>query len=206
MATSKARDGKGAGTALSEQRKRILTPGVKLERLYAEIAVDPALHHLRYQRKLVAGHGVIKPKVMVIVEMPEPNDERVGVAMTGSGGVVLGAMFAVADLKRASHSFITPVMKYRPPVNREGTLAELAVLLPYLTREIAIVDPQVIVTCGRWVNNLFFKDVNFADIRGTEQSWKGRKVLPTFAPMGVFHDQENRQSMVTTFRMLGDML
>lgn len=185
--------------------KRVLTPEEKLRRLYKEVGEDMRLSHLRYHHKLVIGQGKPGALAMVVVEMPEPNDEQHGVALTGVGGVVLADLLSVVDLKRTDHLFVTPMIKYRPNSGREATPMELSVMLPYLLQEIEIVDPKYIVTCGRYVNKKFFPRREYLGIVNQILPWKKRLVIPTLHPVSAAKDPDNRRVMLKTFRMLGEL-
>lgn len=186
--------------------KRVLTSHVKLENLYRRQANDSKFVHLKYNRNMIVGNGMDEsPLAMIIIEMPEPNDENIKTPLTGPGGIMLHDMLQVADLKRSSHTFVTPVLKWRTPLEREATKAETAASLLYLKEEIDIVNPQHIIACGRYVNRLFFPRRNLIDITGKILPWKKRFVLPSPTPMQAVHDPLKRRQMVEIFRMLGEL-
>src|SRR4051812_49773390 len=85
---------------------------------------------------------------MFIGEAPGFNEDRQGRPFVGASGQFLSELLALAGLRRQD-VFIANVVKHRPPNNRDPEAEEIAACAGYLERQIAVIDPRVIVTLGR---------------------------------------------------------
>ena len=97
--------------------------------------------------KTVFADGNPEAKVMFIGEAPGADEDRLGLPFVGQAGKLLDRMLASIGLDRGS-AYITNVIYWRPPGNRNPTGAELAACLPFLERHVALVRPQVLVLAG----------------------------------------------------------
>jgi uracil-DNA glycosylase len=97
---------------------------------------------------LVFGEGVETPDVMFIGEAPGADEDRQGRPFVGASGRLLDRMMASIGLDRAENAYITNILPWRPPGNREPTAAEIAICLPFIRRHIALVRPRIVVPVG----------------------------------------------------------
>ena len=97
---------------------------------------------------LVFGEGVETPDVMFIGEAPGADEDRQGRPFVGASGRLLDRMMGSIGLDRAENAYITNILPWRPPGNREPTAAEIAICLPFIRRHIALVRPRVVVPVG----------------------------------------------------------
>ncbi len=97
---------------------------------------------------LVFGEGVETPDVMFIGEAPGADEDRQGRPFVGASGRLLDRMMASIGLDRAENAYITNILPWRPPGNREPTAAEIAICQPFIRRHIALVRPRIIVPVG----------------------------------------------------------
>ncbi|KIL97427.1 Uracil-DNA glycosylase family 4 [Paramagnetospirillum magnetotacticum MS-1] len=95
----------------------------------------------------VFGDGNPEASVMCIGEAPGQEEDRRGLPFVGPSGKLLDRMLASIGLDRTS-CYITNVVPWRPPANRKPTPDEVAVCMPFLTRHIELVDPQVLILLG----------------------------------------------------------
>lgn len=124
-----------------------------------------ALH--RGRTRTVFGTGDRRAEWMVVGEAPGAEEDRQGEPFVGAAGQLLTAMLAAIDLPR-EHAFIANVLKCRPPENRDPKPDELAECLPYLHRQVALVQPKIILAFGRVAaQNLLGTDKPLAQLRGT---------------------------------------
>ncbi|HEV3312763.1 MAG TPA: uracil-DNA glycosylase, partial [Chloroflexota bacterium] len=93
----------------------------------------------------VPGEGATHAEVMFIGEGPGFNEDQQGRPFVGRAGQFLDQLIQLIELRR-SDVFITNVVKCRPPQNRDPLPYELAACLPYLERQIELINPRVIVT------------------------------------------------------------
>ena len=97
---------------------------------------------------LVFGTGQTPADVMLIGEAPGRDEDREGVPFVGVSGRLLDVMLGYVDLSRDKNVYITNILPWRPPGNRQPTDAEIAACLPFLARHIALVAPRILVFLG----------------------------------------------------------
>ena len=96
----------------------------------------------------VFADGTPAGRVMFIGEAPGRDEDRIGKPFVGRAGQLLDRMLASIGLDRAGNCYITNVINWRPPENRDPAPEEAAMCLPFLRRHIELADPQVIVLLG----------------------------------------------------------
>ncbi|HKX65451.1 MAG TPA: uracil-DNA glycosylase, partial [Rhizomicrobium sp.] len=96
----------------------------------------------------VFADGVPQGGIMLIGEAPGRDEDRIGKPFVGRAGQLLDKMLASIGLDRASNAYITNVINWRPPDNRDPTPEEAASCLPFLRRHIELADPKVIILLG----------------------------------------------------------
>ncbi len=97
---------------------------------------------------LVFGVGQAPAEVMLIGEAPGRDEDRQGVPFVGVSGQLLDVMLGYVGLSREKNVYITNILPWRPPGNRQPTDAEIAACLPFLARHIALVAPRILVFLG----------------------------------------------------------
>jgi DNA polymerase len=150
----------------------------ELERLAAE--KPPALREL--SDNLVFGEGPDDAAFMVVGEAPGEEEDLQGRPFVGRAGQLLDKILASVGLER-EQVYITNVVKFRPPGNRNPTPAEVAASERVLLEQIRIVRPQVIGTLGNVPTQYFLKtNEGITRLRGRWFDWHGIKVMPLFHP------------------------
>jgi len=96
----------------------------------------------------VFADGMPQGGIMLIGEAPGRDEDRIGKPFVGRAGQLLDKMLASIGLDRASNAYITNVINWRPPDNRDPTPEEAASCLPFLRRHIELADPQLIILLG----------------------------------------------------------
>jgi len=97
---------------------------------------------------LVFGTGQTPADVMLIGEAPGRDEDREGVPFVGVSGKLLDVMLGYVNLSRDENVYITNILPWRPPGNRQPTDAEIAACLPFLARHIALVAPRILIFLG----------------------------------------------------------
>lgn len=97
---------------------------------------------------LVFGTGTEKADVMLVGEAPGRDEDRDGAPFVGASGQLLDAMLEFLELGRGTNVYVTNILPWRPPGNRQPTSAEIAACLPFLERHIALVAPRILVFLG----------------------------------------------------------
>lgn len=136
--------------------------------------------------RAVPGAGDIHAEILFIGEGPGQNEDQQGLPFVGRSGDLLVRLLKEIGLTR-DQVFITNVVKCRPPDNRDPLPDEMATCKDYLDRQIALIDPLVIVTLGRFSMGRYFPGGKITQIHG-EPKWDEaarRAYLPLFHPAAV---------------------
>jgi DNA polymerase len=157
-------------------------PGESLDGVAAEVAACTlcALHATR--TRAVPGQGAERPAIMFVGEAPGADEDRQGLAFVGRAGQLLTRMIEAMGFSR-EEVFIGNILKCRPPNNRTPLPDEMETCLPYLKRQIALLQPKVIVALGATaVKGLLDTKVGITKLRGRWLSFEGIDLMPTFHP------------------------
>ncbi|HUX78733.1 MAG TPA: uracil-DNA glycosylase [Alphaproteobacteria bacterium] len=136
---------------------------------------------------LVFGDGNPKARVMLIGEAPGADEDRQGLPFVGQSGQLLDKMFAAIGLTRQSF-YITNIIPWRPPGNRQPTPGEADACLPFVRRHIALVSPDfLILVGGTATKTLLGSRDGIMRLRGawkdyTSEAGKKMKVIAIFHP------------------------
>ena len=123
------------------------------------------LHATRTQG--VLGVGPKRADWLVIGEAPGAEEDRRGEPFVGAAGQLLDAMLRAIGLDRRTNVYIANVLKSRPPNNRDPKPEEVAACLPYLVRQIALLQPKIMLAVGRIAaQNLLGTDAPLGRLRG----------------------------------------
>ena len=149
----------------------------------------------------VPGDGSANADIMFIGEAPGYNEDQQGLPFVGAAGNVLTKLLLGIGLSR-SDVYITNMVKCRPPNNRDPMSGELETCSTYLDAQIALIDPKVIVTLGRYSFAKFFPGRNISRERGKPRMWRGRMVYPMYHPAATLHNPRLRPALENDFRNL----
>ncbi len=157
--------------------------------------------------KTVFGTGVISPSLMVIGEGPGADEDLQGEAFVGRVGKYLDAWLNAIGLSRTTGVYITNIVKCRPPNNRDPRIDEVASCLPYLARQIRLLQPQAILLLGRVAaNTLLQKNSSLSALRGTFHRYEGIPVLVTYHPAAVLRDLSLKRPVWEDLKKLASFL
>jgi len=151
----------------------------KLENLQEEIIKNTTLP-LR-ESNLVFGEGNIDSPVVFIGEAPGKNEDIQKRPFVGRGGQLLNKVLEQVGMKRES-VYITNIVKRRPPDNRDPLPEEIAAYKPYLSKQIEILNPKIIVPLGRFSMNYFLPDAKITRDQGKIFVVDGKLIMPVFHP------------------------
>src|SRR5580698_10266788 len=167
--------------------------GAELKALEAEIAARRDLPLM--ESNLVFGEGNVDCDVMFIGEAPGFNEDRERRPFVGRGGQLLNQMIQGIGWRR-EQVYISNIVKRRPPDNRDPLPSEIEAYKPYLTRQIEIIDPKVIVALGRFSMNYFLPAAKITRDHGRVFNVDGRLIYPVYHPAAALRSTE----MMNTFR------
>ena len=131
----------------------------------------------------VFGVGDEKAQWMLVGEAPGSEEDRVGEPFVGQAGKLLDNMLAAISLARGENVYIANVLKCRPPGNRNPEPGEVAKCSPHLLRQIAQIQPKLILAMGRFAaQTLLGTDATIASLRGKVHQYAGVPLVVTYHP------------------------
>jgi uracil-DNA glycosylase len=169
-----------------------------LEALRVAIAAYDHCDLKRGARNLVFADGNVDARVLILGEAPGRDEDREGRPFVGRAGQLLDQMFAAIGLARTSPDpdtalYITNVLPWRPPENRDPTPAEIAMLRPFVERHIVLANPDLIVIMGNTPLNCLFNEKGILRARGTWRETLGKPVLPMTHPAYLLRNPEAKR-------------
>lgn len=174
-----------------------------LEGLAREIAADNTLPLL--ESNLVFGEGDPEARVVFIGEAPGANEDRLGRPFVGRGGQLLDDCIKSIGWQR-QRVYITNIVKRRPPENRDPLPEEIEAYKPYLTRQLEILVPDMIVPLGRFAMNYFLPEARIMRDQGKIFWVSGHKVVPILHPAAALRSTEMMKTFRESFQKLPDIL
>ncbi len=131
----------------------------------------------------VFGVGDEKADWLFVGEGPGADEDAQGQPFVGQAGKLLDNMLVAIKLKRGTNVYITNIVKCRPPGNRVPEADEIAQCLPYLARQIKLVQPKLIVALGKTAaTSLLGRDSTLANLRGMAHNYQGIPLIITYHP------------------------
>lgn len=176
-----------------------------LAQIAEEIKVCTRCELHRTRTKSVPGEGPADARIMLIGEAPGWNEDKQGRPFVGAAGKFLEELLAAAGLTR-DEVFITNVVKSRPPGNRDPLPDEIAACAPFLERQIEVIDPEVIVTLGRFSMARWFPGERISRIHGQPKRVGRRLIVPMYHPAAALHQQALKATILDDFAKLPRIL
>lgn len=177
----------------------------KLDALREEIAVCTRCELHRAATNPVPGDGNANARILLIGEAPGFHEDAQGKPFVGNSGKFLTDLLEKAGLNRED-VFITNVVKHRPPGNRDPLPDEMAACSYFLEQQIEIIDPDVIVTLGRFSLAKYFPGQRISKIHGQPKEVGGRYIVPMYHPAAALHNGSLRPQIEADFQKLPRLL
>jgi len=178
-----------------------MSPVEILKQVAAEASVCTKCDLCKTRTKAVPGEGSPQANILFIGEGPGFNEDRQGRPFVGPAGQFLEELLASINLKR-SDVFITNVVKCRPPNNRDPEPGEIAACSDYLDRQIAAINPGVIVTLGRHSMAKFFGSEKVSVIHGRARRIDGRVCIAMYHPAAALHQTSLKDTIRADFKKI----
>lgn len=174
-----------------------------LEALAAEItAADVTPELAASATQLVMGDGNPTAEIVFIGEAPGKQEDEQGLPFVGASGRFLNEMLAAAGLNRED-VYITNIVKYRPPNNRDPLPEEKRAFWPYLMRQLEIIHPKVVITLGRHSGACFIPDLVISKEHGHARTVTYHDyeflVIPLYHPAAALYNGSMRQVLIDDF-------
>lgn len=172
-----------------------------LEQIASEVRVCPLCDLSRTRTLAVPGAGPESAKIVFVGEGPGWNEDKQGLPFVGAAGKYLDELLAIAGLKRGD-VFITNVVKCRPPGNRDPLPDEIAACSGYLDRQLALIDPLLVVTLGRFSMARWFSGAKISRIHGQPKQFGRLMVMPMYHPAAALRSTAVKMDIESDFAKL----
>jgi len=175
----------------------------QIDRLKEEIINKNICPDLASQAtNLVIGDGNLNADIVFIGEAPGKNEDEQGLPFVGAAGKFLNEMLAAADMER-SDVYITNIVKYRPPNNRDPFPEEKKAFWPYLLKQLQIIKPKVVITLGRHSMEYFLPDMRISQIHGQAKRIQFGDdklvIIPLYHPAAALYNGSLRETLIEDF-------
>ena len=158
---------------------------------------------------LVMGDGNLNSDIVFIGEAPGKNEDLQGLPFVGAAGKFLNEMLAAAGLERKD-IYITNIVKYRPPNNRDPLPEEKAAFWPYLLKQLQVINPKVVITLGRHSMEYFLPGMKIGEIHGQPKriQFGDHKIviIPLFHPAAALYNGSLRQTLIDDFLKVPEVI
>lgn len=176
------------------------------EEIWADIGTCTRCPLYERRTHIVHTDGNRKARLMFVGEAPGADEDAQAKPFVGRAGQLLTKIIEAIGLKR-EEVLIGNVNRCRPPGNRPPTPEEAAMCKPFLLREIAAVQPEVIVVLGNTaLRNLLDIKQGITKVRGEFQNYHGVKVMPTFHPAYLLRDPSKKKETWEDLKKVRDYL
>jgi len=179
---------------------------VLLEQIKADIIKNNICPNLAQQAtNLVMGDGNINTDILLIGEAPGKKEDETGLPFVGAAGKFLNEMLESVGMIR-SDIFITNIVKYRPPNNRDPEPEEKKAFWPYLVRQLNVIQPKIVVTLGRHSMEYFLPNQKISMIHGQPKriTFGDTKlvIVPLYHPAAALYNGSMRATLIEDFKKL----
>jgi uracil-DNA glycosylase family 4 len=173
--------------------------------LYEKIAVCPDCDLSRSRNRAVPGEGPEDAEIMFVGEAPGFYEDQQGRPFVGPAGRFLEELLTSIGLRR-DQVYIGNVIKCRPPENRDPLPKEVEACRKWLTRQIELIKPKVVVPLGRFSLAWFFPNESIGRTHGQARYRDGIYYLPMYHPAAALHAANMRRAIEEDFHKLPAVL
>jgi uracil-DNA glycosylase family 4 len=187
-----------------------MTKAEKLRALNEQWAADTTCGLKATATQAVFGDGSPNAAIVFVGEAPGKNEDIQGVPFVGAAGKFLAEMLGDIKMKRED-VYITNIVKYRPPNNRDPEPEEKKACAPWLHDELNLIAPKLIVFLGRHSMNNFFPELKISEAHGKLicKKFKGIKTewfLPLYHPASALYNGGMREVLKADFALIPKIL
>ena len=183
-----------------------MTKKEELQKIKADILTQNVCPELaKGATQLVFGDGSADAELVFIGEAPGKHEDIQGLPFVGAAGKFLNEMLVSIGLKRAD-VYITNIVKYRPPDNRDPYPDEKAEFLPFLRKQLEVIKPKLVITLGRHSLECFLPGLQISQCHGQPKRYKGQVYLPLFHPAAALYNGAMRQTLIDDFMKIPQIL
>jgi uracil-DNA glycosylase family 4 len=176
-----------------------------LAQLCEEIIACRDCELAEYRTKVVPGEGAEDADLLFIGEAPGWHEDQQGRPFIGPAGQFLDQLLASIGLRR-EEVYIANVIKCRPPQNRDPLPAEIQNCSKWLDRQIEIIQPQMVITLGRYSLARYFPNESIGKIHGKPRKSEGVIYYPMYHPAAALHQGSLRRTIETDMLRIPQIL
>ena len=182
----------------------------ELQNIADEIVAQDVCPELRAQAtQLVYGEGDVDANFVFVGEAPGKKEDEQGRPFVGAAGKFLNEMLGNIGIKR-DDVYITNIVKYRPPDNRDPRPEEKQAFWPILVRQLNVIQPKLVVTLGRHSMGYFLPNIKISEVHGELAQIKIgdriQAVLPLFHPAAAMYNGGLRQTLLNDFAKIPEII
>ena len=179
-----------------------MTISSPLADLWDQIAKDSSLP---LNSNLVFGEGNPQAQVVFVGEAPGATEDQQKRPFVGRAGQLLSTLIEGMGWKR-EEVYITNIVKRRPPENRDPLPEEIEAYKPYLEKELAIINPKVIVPLGRFAMSYFLPEGKISRDQGSVFLSKGVLIMPMYHPAAALRNPNLVADLQNAFSKLPGLI
>jgi DNA polymerase len=175
----------------------------EIEKLNQEIKSCRKCPLWKLRKNTVPGEGLANAKIMIIGQAPGVEEDETGRPFVGRAGKFLNKLLKIAGIEREK-VFITSPLKClpQPLINRKPKKEEIKACLPWLKKQIEIINPKYFILLGEVAFSVFFPKQKLGDFRGKWIKKNGKFYFPTYHPAAGLRFPKIKKILERDFRKL----
>ncbi|MEA3316703.1 MAG: uracil-DNA glycosylase [Bacteroidota bacterium] len=155
------------------------------------------------RNNVVFGNGNPNADIFIVGEGPGYYEDKIGKAFVGKSGKLLDKILEACGFTREKHVFIGNIVKCRPPQNRNPLPEEHDACIPYLYKQIELVNPKIIILLGASaLKGLIDPNLRITKVRGNWINWNDIYVMPTFHPAALLRNNNLKRDVWEDFKKI----
>jgi DNA polymerase len=175
----------------------------ELEKLRKEILHCEKCELHKTRNHVIFGEGNINGGIMIIGEAPGRDEDIQGRPFVGLSGQLLDKILAACGFTRKEHVFMSNIVRCRPPGNRVPTPHEAAVCMPWLLKQIEIINPKILILLGATALKYIAGDsYKITRDHGQWLDWQGRSAMPVYHPAALLRDPSLKRATWEDFKKI----
>ena len=153
------------------------------------------------RRHVIFGEGNINAGILIIGEAPGKDEDIQGRPFVGKSGQLLDKILVACGFTREEHVFISNIVKCRPPDNRLPTPQEASVCMPWLLKQIELIDPKILILLGATaLKYMAGPEHRITRERGNWLNWQNKLAMPVYHPAALLRDPSLKRDTWEDFK------
>lgn len=177
----------------------------QLDQIQKNILICRKCRLCEQAKNAVPGEGNIDSEIIFIGEAPGQNEDETGRPFVGRAGKLLEALLKEIGYTR-EQVWIGNIIKHRPPENRDPLPDEIEACKSYLSMQLKIINPKLVITLGRFSMNYFYPDGKISRDRGHVVSVSGYNVYPVYHPAAALRNPDMARGLREDFLRIPSVL